>query len=104
MSDARRPLLILKKQKGQKYNLPATMAEQYRGEEVPKAWKNRSIQRGYQVPTDYQNLLVAAPSDLVELLGDAPEGYTYHLAGSNLIVIDKNYEVIDVIYLPTVGV
>ena len=92
------------KQKGQKYNLPASVAEQYRGEEVPEAWKNRSIQRGYQIPTEYQPLLVAAPSDLVELLGDTDEKYSFHLAGSNLVVVDDNYEVVDVIYLPTVGV
>ena len=80
------------------------MADKYRGDEVPEAWKNRSIQRGYQVPTEHQSLLVAAPSDLVELMGETPQGYTYHLAGSNLIVVDKSFEVIDVVYLPTVGV
>ena len=105
-SDQRRAqtATYFEKQKGQKYNLPPNMADKYRGEEVPEAWKNRSIQRGYQVPSEYQSLLVAAPSDLVELMGETPEGYTYQLAGSNLIVVDKNYEVIDVIYLPTVGI
>ena len=92
------------KQKGQKYNLPPSLAEQYRGEEIPEAWKNRSIQRGYQISKEHQPLLLAAPTDLVKLLDDTSKKYDYHIAGSNLIVVDKNYEVIDVIYLPTVGV
>ena len=98
-----RAVSYFEKQKGQKYGLPPGIAKKYRADKIPKAWRNRSLQRGYRVPSDYRSYLVTAPTDLISLLGGAlTGGQRYYLAGSNLIVVDQYYDVVDVVYLPTI--
>ena len=98
-----RAVSYFQKQKSQKYGLPPGIAKKYRTDKIPKEWRNRGLQRGYRVPSDYRSSLVAAPVDLISILGGAlTGGQNYYLAGSNLIVVDQYYNVVDVVYLPSI--
>ena len=61
----------------------------------------RSIPTGTVITDVYRPLLVEAPEKLVSYF-PADAGYSYYIAGSNVVAIDDGYRVVDSIRIPTI--
>jgi hypothetical protein len=84
-----------------RYGLPPEIVTKVKVERMPTVWKTARIKPGAVIEKEYRPLLVSAPPQLVEVLPE-PEKHKYYLAGSNVVVIDDDYRIIDSLHVPSV--
>lgn len=88
--------------KANPHGLPPGWVEQMRVKEIPVAWRTTRIAPGVVVTEKERPLLVEAPPALVAVLpAPAPE-VRYYLAGSNVVAVNKTYQVVDSLQIPSV--
>lgn len=88
--------------KGNPHGLPPGWSEQIKVKEIPAAWRTTRIAPGVVVTEKERPLLVEAPPALVSVLPPPAPEVRYYIAGSNVIAVNKTYQVVDSLQIPTV--
>lgn len=88
--------------KANPHGLPPGWVEQIRVKEIPAAWRTTRIAPGVVVTEKERPLLVEAPPALVAVLPAPTPEVRYYLAGSNVVAINKTYQVVDSLQIPSV--
>jgi len=84
------------------YGLPPACAAMMNPIENPASMADVEVAVGKVVKESERPLLLEAPSELVRIFPDQPEGFRYCIAGSHLVVVDENCRVMDSVRIPTI--
>ena len=86
------------------HGLPPGLSERIVLRDVPAAWRTAPIPAGVVVAEKQRPLLIEAPPELVRVLPAPTPDLRYYVAGSNVIAVNKTYQVVDSIQIPTVKI
>ena len=84
------------------HGLPPAWVTKIRMKEVPAAWRTARIAPGVIVTEKERPFLVEAPPELIKVLPPPSAEVRYYVAGSNVVAVNKTYQVVDSIQIPSV--
>lgn len=88
--------------KSSRFGLPPEWVARVKVKEIPDGWRMTRIEPGVVIAEGHRTYLLDAPDDLVKVLPPADAGVRYYIAGSNVIAVNSNFEVVDSIQIPSI--
>lgn len=90
--------------KANPHGLPPGLSERVVLRDVPAAWRTTRLAPGVILTEKERPFLIEAPPELVRVLPAPTPEVRYYLAGSNVVAVNKTYQVVDSIQIPTVKI